>query len=90
MKVISKVNSTFDVLQPCIPAPNFQGRAVLISGSVGPRPPRLRGRAPCLENKNSAPQARFCGRNASKQAGFHAFWPPKQQYNQPQPPRPPH
>ena len=41
------------------------------------RPPRQRARPPCLENKNSAPQARFCGRNASKQADFHAFWPPK-------------
>ena len=49
-----------------------------------------RARAPCLENKNSAPQARFRSQTPSKQAKVHAFWLPKQQCNQPQPPQPPH
>ena len=62
----------------------------MISRSVLPRPPRQRARAPCLENKNSAPQARFRSQTPSKQAKVHAFWLPKQQCNQPQPPQPPH
>ena len=62
----------------------------MISRSVRPRPPRQRARAPCLENKNSAPQARFRSQTPSKQAKVHAFWLPKQQCNQPQPPQPPH
>ena len=62
----------------------------MISRSVPPRPPRQRARAPCLENKNSAPQARFRSQTPSKQAKVHAFWLPKQQCNQPQPPQPPH
>ena len=66
------------------------GGVFLISRSVGPRPPRQRARAPCLENKNSAPQARFRSQTPSKQAKVHAFWLPKQQCNQPQPPQPPH
>ena len=67
-----------------------QGGVFLISRSVLPRPPRQRARAPCLENKNSAPQARFRSQTPSKQAKVHAFWLPKQQCNQPQPPQPPH
>ena len=43
-----------------------------------------------MENKNSAPQARFRSQTPSKQAKVHAFWLPKQQCNQPQPPQPPH
>ena len=66
------------------------GGVFFISRSVGPRPPRQRARAPCLENKNSAPQARFRSQTPSKQAKVHAFWLPKQQCNQPQPPQPPH
>ena len=69
---------------------NFLGGVFLISRSVLPRPPRQRARAPCLENKNSAPQARFRSQTPSKQAKVHAFWLPKQQCNQPQPPQPPH
>ena len=49
-----------------------------------------RARAPCLENKNSAPQARFRSQTPSKQAKVRALWLPKQQCNQPQPPQPPH
>ena len=49
----------------------------------GPGPPQT-------ENKNSAPQARFRSQTPSKQAKVHAFWLPKQQCNQPQPPQPPH
>ena len=67
-----------------------RGGVFLIYRSVRPRPPRQRARAPCLENKNSAPQARFRSQTPSKQAKVHAFWLPKQQCNQPQPPQPPH
>ena len=45
----------------------------------GPGPPQT-------ENKNSAPQARNCGQITSKQAGIHAFWPPKQRHNHPHTP----
>ena len=64
------------------------GGGFLISRSVGPRSQPWRARAPCLENKNSAPQARFRSQPPSKHAKVHAFWLPKQQCNQPQPPQP--
>ena len=32
---------------------------------------------------NGAPQAQIFGQITSKQAGFHAFWPPKQRHNHP-------
>ena len=56
--------------------------------SVSGRPPPLvwGPGPPQTENKNSAPQARNCSQITSKQAGIHAFWPPKQRHNHPHTP----
>ena len=45
----------------------------------------------CFEGKhrgrgNGAPEAQIFGQITSKQAGFHAFWPPKQRHNHPHTP----